>query len=288
MPNDHRAQPDPAAIDFATVAPGLGRGTPTPTGWLPVPDLPLTILVGLTGVGKSTTLAALAETGMAVNLLPNRRDVTDWLIIAAMQTLDGDPIQPVTDRTARFAYTRRYRERFPGGMAHALAQLSVDPARWPGDLIFDGLRGAEEVTHAAAILPQARFVVLHAPDAVRVQRLLGRNDVFDRVDSFLHKTSQGEIRSFADIGLPAASELFGPSQERSLLALVHRGAVTGADLAAKLKIVVEERRNYDPDAALAALQTLAPSRTLLVDTTTYSPTEAAGRMAEFLQTPSPA
>ena len=50
MPNDHRSQPDPAAIDFATVAPGLGRGTPAPTGWLPVPDLPLTILVGLTGV----------------------------------------------------------------------------------------------------------------------------------------------------------------------------------------------------------------------------------------------
>ena len=225
---------------------------------------------------------------MAVNLLPNRREVTDWLIIAAMQALDGDPIQPVTDRTARFAYTRRYREAFPGGMAHALAQLSVDRSIWPGSLIFDGLQGAEEVTHAAAILPQARFVVLHAPDAVRVQRLLGRNDAFDRVDSVSHESGQGEIRTFADIGLPAASAIFGPSQERALLALVHRGEVTTADLAAKLKIVVEERRNYDPDAALAALETLAPARTLLVDTTVHSPIEAAGLMAEFLQTPSPA
>ncbi len=126
-------------------------------------------------------------------------------------------------------------------------------------------------------------MVLHAPDIVRVQRLLGRNDAFDRVASVSHETSEGEIRSFADIGLPAAKEVFGPSQEQALLALVRRGEVTGADLAAKLKIVVEERRNYDPDAALAALQTLAPSRTLMVDTTAHSPNQAAGMMAEFLQ-----
>ncbi|MBP7963410.1 MAG: AAA family ATPase [Caldilineaceae bacterium] len=275
-------QSDPISANFAPIAPGLGRGDPLPADWRRVTDLPLTILVGLTGVGKSTTLTALAETGIAFTLLPNRREVTDWLIITAMQALDGDPIQPVTDRTARFAFTRRYRARFPGGMAHALAQLSVDPVVWPGDLIFDGLRGAEEVTHAAAILPQARFVVLHAPDAVRVQRLLGRNDAFDRVASVSHKTSAGDIRSFADIGLPAAKEVFGPSQERALLALVHRGEVTAADLAAKLKIVVEERRNYDPDAAQSALQTLAPSRTLVVDTTRHSPTEAARLMAGFL------
>lgn len=277
-----QSQPNPASTQFAPIAPGLGRGDPLPVGWRPVADLPLTVLVGLTGVGKSTTLAALAEAGTAFTLLPNRREVTDWLIIAAMQAADGDPIQPVTDRTARFAYTRRYREAFPGGMAHALAQLSVDPAHWPGDLIFDGLRGAEEVSHAAALLPQARFVVLHAPDAVRVQRLLGRNDAFDRVDVVSHEIDAGDIRSFADIGLPAAAELFGPSQERGLLALVRRGQVTGADLAAKLRIVVEERRNYDPDAALAALIDLASARTLVVDTTTHSPTEAAGLMAAFL------
>jgi len=246
-------------------------------------DLALTVLVGLTGVGKSTTLAALAEQGVAFNLLPNRRELTDWLIIPTVQAQDGEPIQPVTDRTARFDYTRRYRERFPGGMAHALGQLSLDPAAWPGALIFDGLRGAEEVAHAATLLPQARFVVLHAPDMVRVQRLLGRHDAFDRVGPVSHETNGSEIRSFADLGLPVAGERFSPDQESALLALVHRGEVTAADLAAKLKIVAEERRHYDPDAALIALGSLARSRVLVVDTTVYSPFQAAGVIAGFFQ-----
>ncbi len=282
--NSHSPQADPAATDFAPIAPGLGRGHPLPLGWHAVADLPVTILVGLTGVGKSTTLAALAEQGINFSLLPNRRDLTDQLIIAALQVMDGDPVQPVTDRTARFAYTRRYRAQFPGGMAHALAQLSVAPAHWPGLLIFDGLRGADEVTQAAAILPSARFVVLHAPDLVRVQRLLGRNDAFDRVKTASHEFGQGAIRSFADLGLPAASHLFTTEEETALLALVHRGEVSPADLAAKLKIVVEERRNYDPDAALAALTALAPARTLAVDTTLHSPAQAAGLIAGLIGT----
>ena len=275
-------QSDPISANFAVIAPGLGRGEPLPAGWRRVTDLPLAILVGLTGVGKSTTLAALAETGIAFTLLPNRREVTDWLIIAAMQALDGDPIQPVTDRTARFAFTRRYREQFPGGMAHALAQLSVDPSAWPTPLFFDGLRGEDEVAHAVALLPQARFVVLHAPDEVRVQRLLGRNDAFDQVAPASHEMDQSGIRSFADLGLSAAAHLFTRTQQEALIGLVHRREVAPADLAAKLKIVLEERRNYDPSGAMNALRTLAPSRTLVVDTTVHSPQQAAGQIMDFL------
>ncbi|MFO7680283.1 MAG: hypothetical protein R6X34_09555 [Chloroflexota bacterium] len=90
------------------------------------PHVPLLVLVGLTGTGKSTTVNALRNQGFPFRLLPNRRELTDQLIIPHMQELAGEPITPVPDRTERFTYTRRYRELFPGGMAQALEQLTID------------------------------------------------------------------------------------------------------------------------------------------------------------------
>ncbi len=60
---------------------------------------------------------------------------------------------PVLDRVERFRLTARYRERHPGGMAHALSRLRVDPAALGGHLIFDGLRGVDEIGWAIAHLP---------------------------------------------------------------------------------------------------------------------------------------
>ena len=80
----------------------------------------LLILVGLTGTGKTTTVNALRGVGLNFSLLPNRREITDEFIIGYLQKLDGEPVAPVTDRTERFVYTRRFREMFAGGMAEAL------------------------------------------------------------------------------------------------------------------------------------------------------------------------
>ncbi len=154
---------------------------PAPEGWRPVTVRPLVVLVGVTGVGKSTALTALASSGLQYHLLPDRRFLADQIIIPAMQAVSGDPIGPVTDRRTRFAYTRRYAEQYRGGTAHALAQLQIDPEVHGRLLIFDGLRGADEVGYALAALPLARFVVLEAPDAMRVARLMGRQDPFDRI-----------------------------------------------------------------------------------------------------------
>ena len=93
--------------------------------WQPISQAQLLILVGVTGVGKSTTAEALNQTDYTFELLPNRRALTDQLIIATLQQQDGQPIKTVRDRALRFDFTRRYREQFPGGMAHALAQLWV-------------------------------------------------------------------------------------------------------------------------------------------------------------------
>lgn len=241
-------------------------------------DLPLLVLVGVTGVGKSTTLAALTEAGCTVTLLPDRRRLTDELIIPAVQAADGEAPHPVTDRTQRFDYTRRYRQLHRGGMAHALTQLQVAPDAHPGLLCFDGLRGVEEVRYAAEHLPLACFVVLDAPDPLRVQRLLGRGDAFDRVTL---QSGQGAISDLRLHDLPGVESVFNAEEQAALLALVETGEVELAALRDKVAIVVAERRNYDPAAAIAELRRLAPDRTLVVNTATTPPAEVAGQIIIF-------
>ena len=254
--------------------------------WQPLADVDLTIFVGLTGVGKTTTLEAVADLGFTLTLLPNRRTLTDDLLIAELQLADGDPVSTVRDRAQRFAYTRRYREQYAGGMAHALAQLLLKrnvPTTNVSTIdtvdvryLFDGLRGVNEVTHAARLLPRARFVVLTASDFVRVQRLLGRNDQFDQV-----AVSDKQIEAVDLLG--EAASLFSAKEQEQLYALVQAGQVDPAELQAKLKIVQTERQNYDSDASIDALLSVAPQRTLVVDTAIYSPQQVAEQIVTFLQ-----
>jgi hypothetical protein len=262
------------------LAPGLAAGDVAPAGWRPLSDVRLLILVGVTGVGKSTLLGELAAQGLAFTLLPDRRVLTDALIITQMHVEDGLPPAPVTDRKLRFDYTRRYRERFPGGMAAALTRLWLDASAPDSLYVFDGLRGANEVEFAAHALPRACFLMLDAPDAVRVGRLLGRGDAFDQVQN--DAPTPDLAADFAGLGVPGAATLFSPAEEAAMLSWVARGEVTAADLAAKLKIVVEERRNYDPAATQATLADHAGDRTLIVDTVTHSPRAAAQRLLAWL------
>jgi hypothetical protein len=267
-------------LSFTQLAPGVGIGAGAPVGWRMVAERPLLVLVGVTGVGKSTTLAALADANLRYHLLPDRRDLTDRLIIPAMQARAGQPVAPVQDRKLRFEYTRAYRELYPGGMAHALAQLWIDPAALLDLLLFDGLRGESEVRHAACLLPDARFVVLEAPDFVRVTRLMGRGDPFDAVGGLAPNAAAG-LDSFAALGVSEASVLFAAAEERALLNMVTAGRVSAAELRSSLAIVMEERRNYDPQAARAALSQVAPERTLVVNTAQHPPVVVADQICRF-------
>jgi hypothetical protein len=238
------------------------------------------ILVGVTGVGKSTLLTELTAQGAHYLLLPDRRDLTDQLIISTMQTADGAPVAPVMDRSQRFAYTRRYREQYPGGMAHALTQLWVSRYAPAKLLLFDGLRGANEVAHAAASLPLARFVMLDAPDIVRLQRLLGRGDAFDRIQVTAQRS--GDANTFAGLGVPAAGSIFGTEEEATILGWLQRGEVTDDALRAKLQIVIEERQSYDPAATIAALRQHARDTTLYIDTVRHAPPAIARQVLTWL------
>jgi hypothetical protein len=245
--------------------------------------MPSVIIVGLTGVGKSTTLAALAQKQLGCTLLPNRRDLTDRLIIPAVQAAEGEPIEPVHDRSRRFAYTRRYRARNPGGMSHAVGQLQIDPHQTGPFLLFDGLRGVDEVGHAVTTFPLAHFVVLHAPDGVRVHRLLNRKDSFDQLATPEKPENLAHSAGLSLPGLPEIQTLFTPAEQASLLALVERGEVTSDELQAKLRIVVEERRNYDPYAAIDLLQRQAGERNLVIDTSTWGPQQVVTQLSSQLR-----
>lgn len=243
--------------------------------WVSVIDLPLTVLVGVTGVGKSTTLARLRER-VAFSLLPDRRHIADDVIIGTMQALDGQTPRPITDRVTRLEYTARYRKLFGGGVAHALTRLVIDPTRLPPPLLFDGVRGRDEVVYAVDHLPHSRFIVLHAPDEVRVQRLLGRGDAFDQTSLEV----SGDVRA-ALAALPNVEAVFTPAQLDRLAGLT--GADTGDELIKQVAIVVAERRNYDPDAARRVLEQRLPSdRLLVIDTTAAGPDAVAGQISDWL------
>lgn len=242
-------------------------------GWIPLSETNCLILVGVTGVGKSTTVDALAQAGLSFSLLPNRRTLTDHFMIRFLQEQAGEPVVPVRDRADRFDYTRRYREQFAGGMGHTIGTLLIDPKEITTDwLIFDGLRGQNEVQHAAKILPNAKFLILEAPDTVRVQRLLGRNDTFDQIS----QSAPGGT------SLAQFSRLFGDDGVSQLEALVNSGQVELDTLMSKIAIVQKERENYDPFMAKMALRHDAPERTICVDTSQLSAEEAATHTLEKL------
>ena len=263
---------------FELLNPWLGVGRPSSYTWEPISrQQSLLILVGVTGVGKTTTVEALRQAGLSFELLPNRRDLTNKLMITWVQDHKNVPRTAITDRTERFAHTAYYRQHFPGGMAHTLARLWINRATMKASyMIFDGLRGENEIHHAVKLLPQARFIFLHAPHFVRIQRLLSRQDKFDAISSSITlENDANQLNTLAELGVGELEGLLTTEEEQTLLALVRQGQVSIKDLQAKLSIVLAERNNYDPDATKETLQRLAPEQTFFVDTTQYGPDEVA-------------
>ncbi|CAM3935572.1 ATPase [Deinococcus marmoris] len=232
-------------------------------------ELPLTVLVGVTGVGKSTALEALRELG-GQRVLPNRREVADAVMIWPGVG------RAVTDREERFALTAQYRAAHPGGIAQALGSLLADTRHWGRSPLFDGLRGLDEVTYAAHSFPAWRFVALGAPDAVRVRRLLGRGDRFDQVAG---TATRGTLRADLD-GLAGVSGVFSPAELDGLAALEGPDCAA-TEVLAKVRIVLSERRQYDPAAAETFLRGLPPERALVLDTVALSPAQVARAVQDW-------
>ncbi|NEP86091.1 MAG: AAA family ATPase [Okeania sp. SIO2C2] len=269
--------------NFKQLQSGIGIGSPLPQDWVSIKNEALVIIVGLTGVGKSTVINTLTESGLDFTLLPNRRTLTTELIIPHITATNEQNVQTIC-RIDRFKYTRQYQKSFPGGMGHILTQLQVNPSLINHPLIFDGLRGKNEVTYAANTLKKAKFIILDAPLSVRLKRLLTRSDAFDRITKYPDNevVNPQKIMSFSDFGIPEASNLFTFDEEQEILTLLERGVYNSVDVCERLNILVEESRNYDSEATKTALQTIAPERTLLLDTTKFSPQQLTQKILAYL------
>jgi hypothetical protein len=162
-------------------------------------------------------------------------------------------------------------------MAQAIGQLAVNPEVVRLPLVFDGLRGLDEVSYAARQYTLARFVVLDAPDTVRVQRLLGRSDAFDQV-----RTSSNRNALEALQAIEGVRDVFSAAQLEQLAALERHG-LSSHEIIGKTRIVITERRHYDPVAAREFLTQLEPERVLYVDTTAHNPDVVACRIAQWLE-----
>ncbi len=265
-------------VAFATEA------EPIPLGFQALTELPLVILVGLTGVGKSTVLELLPQNGLNFTLLPNRREITDEIIITSLQAEAGEPLRPITDRVERFEYTARYRAKFPGGMTHALSRLAVHSDHTQPLFIFDGLRGLNEVQHAVTYFPEARFVVLDAPDTIRLNRLLKRGDAFDMTDSVaLQSSLTSQNLTAALLAVPNIEAVFSEEQLQQIAKGARLAQIPVDEVVQKITIIVKERRNYDSNTARVYLtHSLPPTKVLVVDTAMHSPHTVAERVAAWL------
>jgi hypothetical protein len=245
--------------------------------------MPIVVVVGVTGVGKSTTIEHLTRR-LPFFVLPDRRELADRVVIPAVQDELGLPRASVRDRVERFRMTARYRERNPGGMAHALTRLRVDPAALGGHLIFDGLRGVDEIQWAIAHLPRSRFLGLRAPESVRLLRLLGRHEKFDFAEVRTSELANAEpdVESL----LRTVDGLEAVVSRQELATVLSSSALQGVpldEIASKAAILVEESRNYDPAATLRMLEAeLGPWRHLIVNTAAHAPDEVADQVARWL------
>lgn len=153
----------------------------------------IVFVVGLTGVGKSTTLDRLLEHYPTLNLLPNRRALTDEIIIPTVQKQQGLDEVPVKDRAERFAMTKAYRELAPEGMTKVVFDYLQGSSNSEQEFIFDNVRGVNEVAGVAKYFSDARILMLDAPEEVRLQRLLGRGDAFDQINTEVSEDDDPEV-----------------------------------------------------------------------------------------------
>jgi guanylate kinase len=238
---------------------------------------------GLTGVGKSTTLKALQSSEF--ELLPNRRELANTVIIPKVQKAEGKELKTEKDRLERFRLTAKYREMCPAGMVHALQiylenhhkdSMKSSEATKTQSLIFDNIRGLDECKAAVELFEGSRFIFLDAPAIVRLKRLIGRSDSFDQVaatrlenDSFIEKL----------LTLRGAKKLFDVYE----IARLDTSGIDESKILDAVQIILTEHENYNSeDAATYLKNKLNSERLLYLDTSQISIDEVTRKIQEWL------
>jgi hypothetical protein len=244
----------------------------------------LLFLVGLTGAGKSTVLPLLLADGRLE--LPDRRDLTDRVIIPAALKMDGSAASPGPDDSGRAGA--------PEGLGwHAGPEPSARHARAEGS----GQRapgGGSKPGRVADRLERFRLTARYReshPDGI----------VHALAEHLAAAGPAGEavfdgLRGLAEVG--AAERRFPGSRFLMLEALpetrVRRLAARGdefdrlaggseeADLLRARRIVDEEQRHYEQAGARVFLEALPAERRLIIDTDEIAADEVASLVREWL------
>ncbi len=259
---------------FRYLQPFLGVGSPIPAGWKKLAALPLLIFVGVMGTGKTTAVRKMQDYKIDFQVLPDRRRLTEQIIIAPFQREDRQKVQPLS-RAQRVPYIRQYKEKFPAGMAYAITQLYINPTQCGGFVLFDGLRGKKEVEYAANVLPKAEFIFFDLTELIRAQRLLERADPYDQINTE-EEPPISERLTAADI--LEIKEIFSPEDAQLLFNFADRKKITLEKLRNILKLILLERSLYDKEETKSALLACAPERTLVIDADTHTKEEVANRI----------
>ena len=236
----------------------------------------LLFIVGLTGVGKSTTLAAINNTKKPFTVLPNRRDLTNDIIVPTIQQEEGRELEHITDRVERFRMTRAYRDLHSGGIAHALTTWLEQHPPESDKLVFDSIRGDHEAKYAAIFFPNSRFIVLNASNVVRLQRLCKREDKFDTVK--IPNLSRGFRQAMQNID--GMERLF---DTENLVQLAQDWQVPEDEFLKALRIVCTEAEHYDQETTSRYLTyNLPPARRLIIDSSEQSVDEISEQIKKWL------
>ena len=205
-------------------------------GFEPLGRLPLRLVCGLTGSGKTTTLAALRRERRwrYREDLPARRDLAELVLIPAAQLHSGRAIETVRDRGERFQWTRYFAQEIcRGGTAAALGWLQyAHDGR--SALLGEGLRGAVEIGEALRSNPGWRIVELWLEPMLRLRRLSERGEDFDALArgaadvSFLPAGQRDCAREMLAEGrISARAVVIAGAEQRNYGAGPYSGAAAG-------------------------------------------------------------
>lgn len=257
-------------MQFFKLSDAIGAGDTKNDQYRPLDQFFSCILVGVTGAGKTTLETRLLKKYLFYPL-PGRRTLTNRIILPLMQQNDNTH-GPVNDRNQRFAYTKGFRDIHPGGMGYVLSQIKIKDVNHSTPILFDGLRGIDEIRYAVKAIVSAFFIVLTAPDHIRIKRLLSRQDPFDKIKG---RITASDVVQF--------KKICSSSQQEALFEYAKKIGVSEAAVYEKAKIMIKERENYDHEAASGFLTGTVPDRTIVIDSSKLSPQQIVATIDMRLQ-----
>lgn len=257
-------------MQFFKLSDTIGAGDIKNDQYRPLDQFFSCILVGVTGAGKTTLKTGLLKK-YRFYPLPGRRTLTDRIILPLMQQND-ETHGPVNDRNRRFAYTKGFREIHRGGMGYLLSRIKIKDINCSTPVLFDGLRGIDEIRYASKAILSAFFIVLTAPDHIRIKRLMSRQDPFDKIKG---RITASDVAQF--------EKICSSRQQKELFEYAKKIGISETALYEKAKIVIKEKKNYDPEAAGGFLSGTVPDRTIVIDSSKLSPRQIVAAVDMWLQ-----